>query len=163
MIDRPRLLRVLEESSDPENPGPDEILEILQRTSRVAVVGMSRDPGKPARRIPSYLAAHGWDVIPVNPHANRILGKAARPNLAQVDEEVDMVILFRPSDEVGPFIEEAAARPERPVIWLQEGIRSDPEARSARGQGIMVVQDLCIFKVHRLLDGDEPTVGLVRS
>ena len=151
MIDRPRLLKVLEASSDPENPGLDEIVQLLQRTFRVAVVGMSRDPLKAARRIPSYLVANGFDVIPVNPHAKRILGRTVRPSLAEVRDAVDMVILFRPSAEVGPFLRDAAARPERPAIWLQEGIRSDEEARAARAQGLTVVQDLCIFKVHSLL------------
>lgn len=156
MPDRARLLGVLSESSDPDNPGVDEILEILKRVSRVAVVGMSRDPAKAARRVPSYLAANGFDVIPVNPNATRILGKPVRPTLADVREPVDAVVLFRPSDQVGPFIREAAARPERPVIWLQEGIRSDEDARSAREMGLTVIQDLCIFKVHRLLGDEDP-------
>jgi predicted CoA-binding protein len=155
MLDRSRLNKVLGGSSDPDNPEADEILDVLERSSRVAVVGMSRDPQKAARRVPSYLAAHGFDVIPVNPNATRILGKAVRPTLADVNERVDVVVLFRPSDQVGPFIREAAARPERPVIWLQEGIRSDEDANAARASGLTVIQDLCIFKVHRLLaDGD---------
>jgi predicted CoA-binding protein len=152
MVDRARLLEVLQESSDPKNPGLDEILDVLERSRRVAVIGMSRDPQKPARRIPSYLAANGYEIIPVNPHAARILGKPTRPTLAEVTELVDMVLLFRPSDQVGPFIRDAAARPERPVIWLQEHIRSDEEAEEARAQGITVIQDLCIFKIHRELD-----------
>lgn len=156
MADRARLLRVLADSSDPDNPGVDEILEILHRASRVAVVGMSRDPAKAARRVPSYLAANGFDVIPINPNATRILGKPVRPSLADVPEAVDIVILFRPSDQVGPFMREAAARPERPVIWLQEGIRSDDDANALRAAGLTVIQDLCIFKVHRLL-ADEDT------
>jgi hypothetical protein len=152
VIDRPGLLKVLEDSSDPENPGLDQILDVVHRTSRIAVVGMSRDPQKAARRVPSYLAANGFDIIPVNPQATRMLGKLVRRTLADVTECVDMVILFRPSDQVGPFIREAAARPERPVIWLQEGIRSDADATEARAKGLIVIQDLCIFKVHRLLD-----------
>jgi predicted CoA-binding protein len=159
MVDRRRLLEVLERSSDPENPGLDEILDALQRCTRVAVVGMSRDPQKAARRVPSYLAANGYEIIPVNPNAARILGKAARPTLADVSERVDMVLLFRPSDQVGPFLTEAAARPERPVIWLQEGIRADVEARRAREQGLTVIQDLCIFKVHRELGDGAPRTG----
>jgi predicted CoA-binding protein len=162
MLDRQRLLKVLEGSSDPKNPGPDEILDILRRASRVAVVGMSRDPEKAARRVPSYLAANGFDVIPVNPYATRILGKPVRPTLADVTEPVHIVILFRPSDQVGPFIVTAAARPERPVIWLQEGIRADEEAAMARAAGLTVIQDLCIFKVHRLL-ADDPNRSRRRS
>jgi predicted CoA-binding protein len=163
MVDRARLLQVLEESSDPENPGPDEILDILERVRRIAVVGMSRDPQKPARRIPSYLAANGYEIIPVNPYAARILGKPARPTLDDVSEQVDMVLLFRPSDQVGPFIRQAATRPERPVIWLQEHIRSDAEARDARQSGLTVVQDLCIFKVHREMGRDGAPWGTPHS
>jgi predicted CoA-binding protein len=141
------------ESSDPENPPPEEILRITREARRIAVVGASRDPAKVARTIPAYLAAHGVDVIPVNPNADRILGKPARASLADVTEPVDVVLLFRPSNQVGPFVRAAAARSERPVIWLQEGIRSDVEAREARAQGLTVVQDLCIYKVHQLVEG----------
>ena len=62
-----------------------------------------------------------------------------------------MVVIFRPSDEAGKFVEEAAARPERPAIWLQQGIRADEEITRARAQGITAVQDLCSFVVHRAL------------
>lgn len=146
-----RLSRTLEASSDPENPGADEMQRLLDRVRKVAVVGLSRDPSKAARRVPSYLAAKGYDVIPVNPNADRILGKAAVDSLDDVHEPVDMVLVFRPSEEAGGVIRQAAARPERPVIWLQEGIRSDDAAREARSDGLVVVQDLCVYKVHRAL------------
>ena len=158
MLHRQRFLTILEESSDRENPGPDEILDILHRTCKIAVVGISRDPIKPARRVPSYLAARGAEIVPVNPRASRILGRASYKALEDVIEPVDMVLMFRPSDQVGPFIRAAAARPERPVIWLQEGIRSDPEVREARSDGLTVVQDLCIYKVHRAI-GLEDTLA----
>ena len=119
--------------------------------SRIAVVGVSRDPLKAARRVPSYLAAKGYEVLPVNPFADRILGKPAHAKLADVSEAVDMVLIFRPSEDAGPLITEAAQRQERPVIWLQEGIRADAEAMAAREAGLVVVQDLCSYKVHRAL------------
>lgn len=149
--DRAALGVVLEESSDPDNPGVDEIHDLVRRTLTIAVVGMSRDPSKPARRIPSYLAAKGADVIPVNPAADRILGKRARSSLLEVTEPVDMVLVFRPSLEAGVVVRAAAARPDRPIIWLQEGIRNDEAAAEARNQGLWVVQDLCLYKVHRAL------------
>jgi len=149
--DLDRLARALEQSGDSENPPPDRVAEIFRDTRTIAVVGLSRDPAKAARRVPSYLAAKGYDVIPVNPNAERILGKEAVDRLSQVEEEVDMVLVFRPSDEAGSVIRDAAARPERPVIWLQEGIRNDLAAREAREKGITVVQDLCSFKAHRAL------------
>jgi uncharacterized protein len=155
MIDRPRLLKVLHQSSDPHNPGPEEMVRIIRDASRVAVVGMSRDPTKAARRVPSYLAAKGVRVVPVNPKATRILGQPARASLEDVPEPVDIVLLFRPSAEVGPFVRVAADRPDTPVIWLQEGIRDDEAAAAARALGRTVIQDLCIFKVHRLLGLDD--------
>lgn len=149
--DRAALEAVLEESSDPDNPGPEEIHDLVRRTITIAVVGISRDATKPARRIPSYLAAKGGEIIPVNPHAGRILGKPVRHTLAEVTEPVDLVLVFRPSPDAGEVVRVAAARPERPVIWLQEGIRADEEAARARAAGITVVQDLCLYEVHRAL------------
>ena len=147
------LRRELEESSDPDNPPAEELRALFERVRTVAVIGLSRSPAKAARRVPSYLAAKGYDVIPVNPRADRLLGRAARDRLEEVDEPVDLVVVFRPSEEAGAFVESAAARPERPAIWLQSGIRSDREAEAARAQGLLVVQDLCTFRVHRSLSG----------
>ena len=152
--DRERLDRVLRSSGDAAgNPGPDEMRRLIRRVERIAVVGMSRDPMKAARRVPSYLAAMGADIIPVNPAAGRMLGKTARATLEDVLEPVDMVLIFRPSSVVAPFVRAAAARPEAPVIWLQEGIRDDQAAAEARAAGRTVVQDLCIYRVHRAMGG----------
>lgn len=150
-FDRAALEAVLEQSSDPANPGADEINDMVRRTTTIAVVGMSRDPAKAARRIPSYLGAKGGEIIPVNPHADRILGQPVRKTLDEVTEPVDMVLVFRPSEAAGSVVEAAAARPERPIIWLQEGIRADAEAARAREAGLPVVQDLCLYEVHRAL------------
>ena len=138
-------------SSDPNNPGPEELLALFERVRHIAVIGLSRSPAKAARRVPSYLAAKGYDMIPVNPNAERILGREAHDTLSDVEEPVDLVIIFRPSDQAGPFVEEAAARPERPAIWLQTGIRADAEVEAARAAGTLVVQDMCAFRVHRAL------------
>ena len=147
-----RLRAVLARSSDPDNPDAEAVRDLLAGSHTVAVVGMSRDPAKAARRVPSYLAAKGYEVIPVNPFAERILGKSARASLHDVDEEVDIVVVFRPSDQAGRVLQAAASRADRPVIWLQEGIRADEEAAAARGAGLTVVQDLCIYKAHRALE-----------
>lgn len=153
MFDRSQIVRLLREAGDPDNPDPETLRDIVRRTFVIAVVGISRDPMKPARRVPSYMAAKGAEIIPVNPYATRIFGRPARKALADVTEAVDMVLLFRPSREVGPFVREAAARPDEPIIWLQEGIRDDQAASEARAQGRTVVQSLCIYKVHRALGG----------
>jgi predicted CoA-binding protein len=145
------LRRILAESSDRDNPSAEELDALFHRLHRLAVVGLSRDPTKAARRVPSYLAATGDEVIPVNPHAERLLGRPARATLAEVTEPVDLVVVFRPSSDAGAFLTEAAARDDRPAIWLQEGIRADAEAAAARRAGRLVVQDLCTYKVHRAL------------
>ncbi len=145
---------LLQESSDPDNPDAAQLQDIMRSVTTIAVVGMSRDPTKAARRVPSYLAAKGYDILPVNPFATRILGKAARKSLAEVAEPVDMVVVFRPSEEAGTHLAEAAARPERPVVWLQEDIRADGEAAAARARGLTVVQDLCAYRVHRAATAD---------
>jgi hypothetical protein len=145
------LQRILDASSDLENPSADTLRALFEEMTHIAVVGLSRDPVKAARRVPSYLAAKGYEVLPVNPLADRILGKPTRATLSEVTESVGMVLVFRPSDQAGPFVAEAAQRKERPAIWLQEGIRADAEARAAREAGLVVVQDLCAYKVHRAL------------
>ncbi|MFW5904628.1 MAG: CoA-binding protein [bacterium] len=151
-----RLAHLLRQSDDPENPDPEALRELLSHVRVVAVVGLSREPTKAARRVPSYLAAKGFDVIPVNPFADRILGRTARAHLDQVPEAVDLVLVFRPSDEAGQVVMDAVERPEEPAIWLQEGILAPEATRKAREAGRTVVQDLCIFKVHRSLAENRP-------
>ena len=146
------LQEILDESQDRENPGPGQVRAIFEEVERIAVVGISRNPEKAARRVPSYLAAQGYEVIPVNPFVDRILGKEALDSLEEVTDPVDMVLVFRPSEEAAAIAEAAMARPEKPVIWLQEGIRAPDVAAKARAQGLTVVQDLCAYKVHRALD-----------
>jgi predicted CoA-binding protein len=148
------LERLLSASSDPENPGADELRELVERPLRIAVIGMSRFPEKPAKRVPAYLAAQGYDVVPVNPNAEQVIGRPAYATLADVPGEVDLVLIFRPSDQAGAFVREALARPERPAIWLSEGIHADLEIAGARSEGVTAVQDLCAYKVHAALQDE---------
>jgi predicted CoA-binding protein len=143
---------LLASSSDPGNPTAEELRDLLRSVNRIAVVGLSRFPEKAARRVPSYLAAKGYELVPVNPHADTIFGRRAYARLGDVPGEVDLVVIFRPSAVAGEFVTEAADRPERPPIWLQEGIRADPEIALARARGTTAIQDLCVFRVHRSLE-----------
>ena len=145
------LNRLLRASSDRDNPSAEELTRLLEEVRHVAVIGLSRHLEKPARRVPSYLAAKGYDVIPVNPNADRLLGRLSYASLDEVPDAVDLVLIFRPSDQAGRFVRQAMARRERPAIWLQTGIRADAEVAEARSEGRTVVQDLCIFRVHRVL------------
>jgi uncharacterized protein len=145
------LRRLLHASSDPDNPAPEQLVELLRDVQHIAVVGLSRYLEKAARRIPSYLAAKGFDVIPVNPNAERLLGRPSWASLADVPDPVDLVLIFRPSDVAGTFVEQALALEDEPAIWLQTGVSAEEEVRAARQAGRIVIQDLCIFRTHRVL------------
>lgn len=152
MSELSHLNRLLRDSGDRDNPPPEIIRAALAEARVIAVVGLSRDPTKAARRVPSYLATKGYDVIPVNPFADRILGRQAAASLREVADPIDLVLVFRPPDEAGQVVDEAAARAEHPIIWLQEGIQAPDAVERARAEGRTVVQDLCIFKSHRALE-----------
>jgi predicted CoA-binding protein len=145
--------RLLAASSDEDNPSPEDLQELFERVEHVGVIGISRFPEKAARRVPSYLAAKGYDIIPINPNAGRILGRDVYARLADIPDQLDLVIVFRPSGEAGGFVEEIMQRPERPAVWLQEGIVAEKQVAGARAAGVTAVQDLCAFKVHRALYG----------
>jgi predicted CoA-binding protein len=131
----------------------DEELREILGLERVAVVGCSGTEGKDAHEIPNYLQRHGYDVIPVNPFADEILGEHAYDSLADVAETVDVVDVFRPSDEVAGIVEEAMERDDVKVVWTQLGIRDDDAARRAEDAGLRVVQDECVKVEHERLVG----------
>ena len=129
-----------------------ELREILG-LQRIAVVGCSATPGKDAHQIPKYLLEHGYDVIPVNPNADEIFGRPAYDSLGEVEETVDVVDVFRPSDEVAGIVEAAIARDDVKVVWTQLGIRDDDAAAEAERAGKRVVQDRCMKVEHERLVG----------
>jgi len=145
------LQSLLDESGDRNNPSPEEMKGLMGRVRTIAVVGISRNPEKPARRVPAYLASKNYDIIPVNPFVEEMFGKRAKDSLKDVSDPVDMVLVFRPSEEAAKIVEDAMRREERPTIWLQKEIRTDELAAIARGLGFTVVQDLCAYEVHKAL------------
>lgn len=127
----------------------DQIREILS-LNKIAVVGMSQYPQKDAHVVPRYLAEQGYVVIPVNPNAEIILGRKSYPSISDVPEEIDIVEVFRPSDQVLPVVEEAIKKKPK-VIWLQEGIHNIEAENLARNAGIKVVFNRCMLVEHRRL------------
>jgi len=118
----------------------------------IAVVGCSSTPGKDAHEIPKYLREHGYDVIPVNPYADEIFGREAYDSLSDVEEDVDVVDVFRPSEEVAGIVDAAIERGDVDVVWLQLDIRDDDAAATAEDAGLRVVQDKCMKVEHQRLD-----------
>ena len=127
------------------------IRQVLANYKRVAVVGMSRNPEKDAHQVPMYLLHHGYDIIPVNPTADEIAGIRAYPKLSEVPADYDVVVVFRPSADVPPIVEEAIHAGKAKVIWTQLGIRNEDARQRAESAGLIMIQDACIRTEHRRL------------
>ena len=128
----------------------DEEIRHILSLRKVAVIGMSKHSAKAAHFVPKYLSEHGFDVTPINPNSVEILGKKSYPNVSSLDQPVDIVDIFRPSEDVLPFVEDAIKKKPK-VIWLQEGIHNSEAEELARSNGIMVVFNRCMLAEHHRL------------
>ncbi|MGM0447708.1 MAG: CoA-binding protein [Methanobacteriota archaeon] len=135
----------------------DAGLDRLLDAETIAVVGCSKTPGKAAHDVPAYLQDQGYRVIPVNPFADKVLGEPAYDAVGDVEAKIDLVDVFRPSEEVSEIAdavrERHAERGDAGALWLQLGISHDEAAAAAEGDGIDVVQDRCIKVEHGRLRG----------
>ena len=133
-----------------QDPHTDEQIRKIYDLKNIAVVGMSKNPVKAAHYVPKYLKERGFSIIPVNPTADEILGLRCYHSLSQISGAVDIVDIFRPSEEVGPVIEEAIKlRPT--VIWLQEGTHNTEAESKAKDAGIDLVFNRCMLAEHQRL------------
>ena len=120
----------------------------------IAVVGMSKNEGKAAHYVPKYLIGLGYNVIPVNPTAGEIQGLKSYPAVSSVPEKIDIVDIFRPSEDVPAVVQDALKKDGIKVIWMQEGIYSEEAERMAKEKGIEVVYNRCMLAEHRRLFED---------
>lgn len=139
-----------------DNTTPREaqtVSHILATCRTVAVVGLSPKVHRESFLVAQYMQAHGWRVVPVNPVAassgGRILGETVYATLTEAAhaEKIDLVDVFRNSDDVPPVVDEAIAL-KLPAIWLQLGVRHDAALAKAQAAGLVVVQDLCLKIEH---------------
>ena len=128
----------------------DELREILERET-IAVVGCSTTPGKAAHDIPQYLRDRGYEVIPVNPYADEIFGVEPYDSLADVEEDIDIVDVFRPSEEVDDIVDEVLERDDADVVWTQSGIRDREAGERVEEAGRRYVEDRCLKVEHQRL------------
>lgn len=128
----------------------DEQIKKFYELKNIAVVGMSKNPEKAAHYVPKYLAEKGYNIIPVNPTADEILGKKCYSGLSDIPEHVDIVDVFRPSEQVMPVIDEAIKLKPK-VIWLQEGIHNIEAESLAQKSGIEVIFNRCMLAEHQRL------------
>ncbi|GED99523.1 CoA-binding protein [Gordonia crocea] len=122
--------------------------EILRSYDTITVVGASADPAKAANEVPAYMQKHGWRIIPVNPHADEIVGEKVYRSLAQVPEQVGLVDVFRPSADCAD-VARAAVEAGATALWLQLGITSPEARRIATDAGLAYVEDRCLIIEQR--------------
>jgi predicted CoA-binding protein len=124
---------------------------ILNEYRIIAMVGLSPDPSRPSHRVAKYLINHGYKVIPVNPDAQEILGTRSYSDMSSIPEPIEIVDIFRRSEEVMPIVDEAIKIGAK-VVWMQEGVINEEAALRARDAGLLVVMDRCMLKEHMRLN-----------
>jgi len=127
-----------------ERASDDEIRKILGETKTIALVGASPRPERDSHEVMAFLQSHGYRVIPVNPvcAGETILGERVRASLAEIDEPIDLVDIFRNSEAAGP-VADAAIAARAKAVWMQLGVVNEPAAARARTAGLSVVMDRC--------------------
>ena len=128
----------------------DDLREIIERSHRIAVVGLSSNPARPSNGVALFLKANGFDIVPVNPNETAVHGAPAVADLGQIEGPVDMVNVFR-RPEYCADIARAAVQIGARVLWLQQGVRNDEAMAIAVAGGLTAVQDRCLrVEVQRL-------------
>jgi predicted CoA-binding protein len=129
-------------------PPSDPVRDLLQRVKIIAVVGLSDDPWRASHGVSAYLQAHGYKIIPVNPHISEALGQKSYPSLLDVPKKIDLVNIFRRPEFVVEIVQQAIDL-KIPAVWMQEGVINESAAARARAAGLFVMMDHCILKEHK--------------
>ncbi len=132
----------------------DEEIKKFYTLKNIAVVGMSKNEDKPAHYVPKYLIGHGYNVIPVNPTATEILGRKSYPTVSSIPDKIDIVDIFRRSEDVPSVVEDTIKKEGIKVIWMQEGIYSKEAEKMAMEKDISAVYNRCMMAEHRRLFND---------
>jgi signal transduction histidine kinase/predicted CoA-binding protein len=127
-----------------------KLRQILETTENIAVVGISNRPELPSLSVPAYIKRHGYKIYPVNPYLDEVLSQEVYPSLSAIEDPIDLVLIFRRSEDVPPVVEEAIQLGAQ-TIWMQEGIVNETAAERAREAGLDVVMDTCIRTTHKRL------------
>jgi len=131
-------------------PDLNEIRSFLDRIHRIAVVGLSPKSNRPSHRVASALQSYGYQVIPVRPGIEQVLGEKAYANLLLVPGEIDLVNVFRAPQFVDSIVDDCISLGIK-ALWLQDGVINEPAAARAQQAGIFVVMDRCIYRDYNAL------------
>jgi predicted CoA-binding protein len=121
---------------------PEKIKKIFTDCQKIAVIGLSSNPYRPSNSVASFMKENGYKVIPVNPNETEVLGEKAYPDLLAVPEKVDLVSIFRRSEEAGKAVDEAIKIGAK-AVWMQQGVIDEAAAKRAEDAGLWVVMDRC--------------------
>ena len=136
---------------DSDSHSDSQLKEIYQ-LKNIAVVGVSKDEEKPSHQVAKYLIEHGYNVIPVNPTVTEVLGRKCYPSIADVKERIDIVDVFRRSDDTLTVVDDVLKKKDGiKVIWMQLGIYNEEAEKKARGNGMDVVYNRCMMEEHQRL------------
>jgi hypothetical protein len=133
------------------NSNSDEMIEYFKMVKTIAVVGASPDTQKDSHKVAKYLLEVGYNMIPIYPKESEILGQKVFRSLKEIDEPVDMVVVFRKPEVVDAIVEACIERGDIKVLWTQIGIINNDAAQKAKEAGVRVVQNHCAMVEHREL------------
>jgi len=133
------------------NSNKDEIKDIFNNTKTIAVLGLSPDASKPSHRVAKYLQEQGFQIIPVYPKEDTILGEKVYRSLKEIPFAVDMVDIFRKPNALDAIADACIERGDVKYFWAQQGIVNNEAAKKAEGAGMKVVQNHCTMVEHRAL------------
>ena len=129
---------------------PSDLRQILSSAKNIAVVGLSPDESKPSNEVAKFLIERGFNVFPIYPKFDEILGRKVYRNLTQIDENIDIAVMFRKGEFASELVKDAVKKGVK-TLWLQLGIANDEAGAVARENGINFVQDKCIkIELQRL-------------
>ncbi len=137
-----------------QNPSNEARRQLLEDAKTIAVVGLSNKPDRTSYMVSQAMQNVGYKIIPVNPviAGETVLGEKVLASLSEIDQPVDIVDVFRRSEDMMPVAEDALKMQNKPkVFWMQQGIANEEVAKLVADQGIEVVQDMCIKVDHALL------------
>jgi hypothetical protein len=137
------------------NPSLEDIRTLLEGVRNIAVVGLSPKPDRPSYKVASALQGFGYRIVPVHPLAKEILGEKVYSDLASVPDKIDLVDVFRASDQMDEVIDACIAL-RVPAVWLQDGVVNEAAAQRARAAGLTVIMDRCVYRDYVRLFGAAP-------
>ena len=140
----------MNETSDTDNFSDQEIRDIY-KLKNIAVVGMSPTDGKPSNYVPKFLIEKGYNVIPVNPNYLNILNKKSYSKVSEIPENIDIVDIFRKTEDALSVIKDSINKEGIKVIWMQKGINNKEGKVLASNKGIKVLYNRCMLEEHKRL------------